>query len=97
MKCSEFETEKHLRIAMACGSFFFVLLGAPVGILFARRDFLSAFITCFVPIIILYYPLTLLGVNMGKEGLLNATLALWSGNALLAVLTGFVLPSVMKH
>jgi lipopolysaccharide export system permease protein len=68
-----------------------------VGILFARRDFLSAFISCFVPIIILYYPLTLLGVNLSKEGLLNVTLALWSGNAVLAVLTGFVLPSVMKH
>ena len=50
-----------------------------------------------MPIIILYYPLTLLGVNLGKEGLLNPTLALWSGNAVLAVLTGFVLPSVMKH
>ena len=57
-----------MRIALACGSFFFVLLGAPVGILFARRDFLSAFITCFVPIIILYYPLMLLGVNLGKDG-----------------------------
>jgi lipopolysaccharide export system permease protein len=97
MRWKEFETEKHLRIAMSCGSFFFVMLGAPVGILFARRDFLSAFISCFVPIIILYYPLTLLGVNLSKEGLLNVTLALWSGNAVLAVLTGFVLPSVMKH
>ena len=53
---------------MACGSLFFVILGAPVGILFARRDFLSAFITCFVPIITLYYPLMLFGVNLGKEG-----------------------------
>ena len=45
--------------------------GAPVGILFARRDFLSAFITCFVPIIVLYYPLMLLGVNLGKEDVIN--------------------------
>ena len=36
---------------MAFGSLLFVILGAPVGILFAKRDFLSAFITCFLPII----------------------------------------------
>ena len=72
-----YETEKQMRIALACGSFFFVLLGAPVGILFAKGDFLSAFITCFVPIIVLYYPLTLLAVNLGKDDILNPTIPLW--------------------
>jgi lipopolysaccharide export system permease protein len=96
-KLKEFETEKQLRVAQSFGSLVFVVLGAPVGIRFARRDFLSAFISCFVPIIILYYPLMLLGVNLGKEGVLNPTVALWGGNALLAVLAGFVLPPVFKH
>lgn len=94
---NELETEKHMRLALSCGSFFFVLLGAPVGILFARRDFLSAFISCFIPIIVLYYPLTLLGVNMGKEGLVTPSVALWVGNCTLAVLSGLVLPRVMRH
>ena len=76
-RVNEYETEKQLRIAQAFGSLFFVLLGAPVGILFAKRDFLSAFISCFLPIIILYYPLMLLGVNLGKEGILNPIVALW--------------------
>lgn len=93
----QYETEKQQRVAMACGSLFFVLLGAPVGILFARRDFLSAFISCFLPIILLYYPLILLGTNMGKDDLLEPTIALWLGNMVLAVLSGFVWPSVMKH
>ena len=53
---------------MAFGSLLFVLLGAPIGIRFARRDFLSAFMTCFLPIIAIYYPLMLGGVNMSKEG-----------------------------
>ena len=96
-KHNEYETEKQMRIALACGSFFFVLLGAPVGILFARGDFLGAFITCFVPIIVLYYPLMLLGVNLGKDGILNPTVALWGGNTLLAILAGFVLPPVIRH
>jgi lipopolysaccharide export system permease protein len=96
-KCNEFETEWHLRFSMACGSFLFVILGAPVGILFARRDFLSAFMTCFLPIIGLYYPLMLFGTNLSKEGILEPFYSLWIGNVLLAVLAGLVLPSVRKH
>jgi lipopolysaccharide export system permease protein len=97
-KRNAIETELHQRVAMACGSFFFVVLGAPVGIRFARRDFLSAFITCFLPIILVYYPLTLMGVNLGKEGLVAPVVALWAGNTLLGLLAGFVaLPPVSRH
>jgi lipopolysaccharide export system permease protein len=96
-RVSEYETEKQLRSAQAFGSLFFVLLGAPVGILFAKRDFLSAFISCFVPIILLYYPLMLLGVNLGKEDVIPPVLALWGGNVLLLVLAAFTLPPVIRH
>jgi lipopolysaccharide export system permease protein len=96
-KCNELETERQLRLSMAWGSVLFVVLGAPVGIMFARRDFLSAFITCFVPIIILYYPLMLFGTNLSKEGMGSPIWTLWMGNILLAVLAGFVLPPVIKH
>jgi lipopolysaccharide export system permease protein len=95
--CNDLETEWHLRISMAFGSLLFVILGAPVGILFARRDFLSAFMTCFLPIIGFYYPLMLLGSNMSREGILGPCYSLWLGNGLLALLAGFVLPSVIKH
>lgn len=97
VKYSELETERNMRVALAFGSFFFVLLGAPVGIRFARRDFLSAFISCFVPIILLYYPLLLGAVNMGKQGTIPP-ICVWASNGLLAFLAGFVaLPPVMKH
>jgi lipopolysaccharide export system permease protein len=96
-QCNEFETEWWLRISMACGSLLFVVLGAPVGIMFARRDFLSAFITCFLPIIGLYYPLMLFGMNQSKEGIWPPVVSLWIGNVLLAVLAGFVLPPVIRH
>jgi lipopolysaccharide export system permease protein len=96
-RCNELETEWHLRISMGIGSLLFVFLGAPVGILFAKRDFLSAFMTCFLPIIGLYYPLMLFGTNLSKEGLLAPYYSLWIGNGLLALLAGLVLPSVVKH
>jgi lipopolysaccharide export system permease protein len=94
---NKYETEKQFRHALAFGSLFFVLLGAPVGIRFARRDFLSAFISCFMPIILLYYPLTLMGINLGKEGVMNPLYTLWAGNCLLGVLTGLVLPPIIRH
>ncbi len=96
-RVSEYETEKQLRSAQAFGSLFFVILGAPVGILFAKRDFLSAFISCFLPIIMLYYPLMLLGINLGKEDVINPVVALWCGNLLLGILAGFTLPKVIRH
>jgi lipopolysaccharide export system permease protein len=96
-KCNEFETERQMRTAMAFGGFFFVLLGAPVGIRFARRDFLSAFITCFVPVIILYYPLILGGINLSKDGIVHPVLALWAGNVVLMILALLTLRPVIKH
>jgi lipopolysaccharide export system permease protein len=96
-QCNELETEWWQRLSMACGSLLFVVLGAPIGIRFARRDFLSAFMTCFLPIITLYYPLMLFGVNMSKEGLMWPYLSLWIGNVIMAVLAGLVLPPVIRH
>ena len=96
-KANEYETEKQMRTAMAWGSLFFVILGAPIGIRFARRDFLSAFITCFVPIIVVYYPLMLGGTNLGKEGIVPPILALWVGNGVLLVLAALTIRPVLKH
>jgi len=96
-ECQKYETEIQMRQAMAWGSLFFVILGAPVGILFARRDFLSAFISCFMPIILVYYPLMLFGMNLGKEGIIWPELV-WTGNVVLW-LAAFIwaLPPVRKH
>lgn len=91
------ETEKQMRSAIAFSPLFFVMLGAPVGIWRARGDYMSAFIICFLPIILIYYPLTLAGINVGKEGIASPMLALWLGNAVLAVLSGFVLRAIMRN
>ncbi|MDG3002781.1 LptF/LptG family permease [Paludisphaera mucosa] len=96
-RSDEFETEKQLRTSMAFGSILFVVLGAPIGIRFAKRDFLSAFMTCFLPIIGLYYPLMLLGINMGKEGTMAPYKSLWISNLVLALLAGWVYPRIIKY
>src|SRR5207237_5038030 len=78
--------ELHMRPALSLGCLCFVLIGCPVGIWFSRSDYLSAFITCFLPIVVIYYPLLLCGINFAKLGRLNPWLALWTANALMAVI-----------
>jgi lipopolysaccharide export system permease protein len=50
-----------------------------------------------MPIILVYYPLMLFGVNLGKEGIMPPELV-WSGNVVLW-LAAFIwaLPPVRKH
>jgi lipopolysaccharide export system permease protein len=62
-----------------------VLIGTAAGIWFHRRDYLSNFVTCFLPIVLTYYPLMMFGINMGKKGQLDPSYGLWTGNALLGV------------
>ncbi len=91
------ECEQPFRSALSFGPVFFVLLGCPIAILLQRGDYLSAFVSCFLPIITLYYPLLLLGLNLGKEGLAPPTPLLWAGNVLLLVLSFFALRPVIRH
>lgn len=89
-------TELSMRWSMSSSCLFFVLVGAPVAILGRRRDFLTNFMTCFLPIMLLYYPLVLGLLNLSKYGQIRPT-ALWLPNLGLALLAVLVLRRVMRH
>jgi lipopolysaccharide export system permease protein len=84
MNC-EILAEMHQRPALALGCLCFVLVGCPVGIWFSRSDYLSAFITCFLPIVLIYYPLLLCGINAGRFGRVHPAPAIWGANVLMAL------------
>jgi lipopolysaccharide export system permease protein len=88
--------EPQMRQAISFGCLAFVLLGCPIAILWQKGDYLSAFMTCFLPIILLYYPLLMLGFNSSKEGFCPP-IVLWGGNAMLAVLSIFAFRPVLRH
>lgn len=75
------DVEIHIRPALAVGCLVFVLLGAPVGIWFSRADYLSTFVSCFLPAVLSYYPILLCGTNLAKEGRVPAAVGLWAANA----------------
>jgi lipopolysaccharide export system permease protein len=78
------ETELLMRPALSVGCLCFVLIGCPIGIWFSKSDYLSAFITCFLPIVFVYYPLLLCGSNLAKNGKVNPVAAVWCANTLMA-------------
>ncbi len=90
-------TEMHSRYAMACSCFFFVLIGCPFSILKAKNQFLTSFMICFVPILLIYYPLTIGMMNLSKTGTVNPAWAMWMGNLLLFVCACVVLRKVTRH
>jgi lipopolysaccharide export system permease protein len=70
-------TESHLRPALAFGGLFFALVAVPVGIRFHRADYLSTFVSCFLPVVLIYYPLLLAGSNLAREGRMPAAVSVW--------------------
>jgi lipopolysaccharide export system permease protein len=77
------DVELLMRPALSLGCLCFILVGCPVGIWFSRSDYLSAFIICFLPIVVIYYPLMLCGTGIAKEGHNNPVLLVWGANLLM--------------
>lgn len=61
----------------------FALVGAPMAIWRKNSDFLTSFFLCFLPILFVYYPLLMFGVEQSKSGALPPYIV-WLGNVVLA-------------
>jgi lipopolysaccharide export system permease protein len=80
------QVELNRRPSLALGCLCFVLVGCPVGIWFGRSDYLSAFVTCFLPIVLVYYPLLLCGLNMARSGKPLMLAGIWAANGLVGLI-----------
>ena len=74
----------------------FVLIGAPAGILLRNSDFLTSFFACFMPILLVYYPLLFLGVDQAKLGILPSW-SVWTGNVILMICGVWLLRRVQRY
>ena len=89
--------ELQMRPALSLGCLFFILVGCPVGIWFSRSDYLSAFITCFLPIVFVYYPLMLCGTGMAKEGRINMVPLVWGADAIVGLMGVILFWRLLKN
>jgi lipopolysaccharide export system permease protein len=97
LKLNALNCELQMRPALSCGCLFFVLVGCPVGVWFSRSDYLSAFITCFLPIVVLYYPIQLCTTGLAKDGKLHPALALWAADTAMAVIAVVLFRRLLKN
>jgi lipopolysaccharide export system permease protein len=93
----QIDAEMNMRPALSFGCLFFVLIGCPVGIWLSKSDYLSAFITCFLPIVFLYYPLLLCGSNFAKEGKLYPALDAWTANCVMGTIALLLFRRLLKN
>jgi lipopolysaccharide export system permease protein len=88
--------EPHRRWSAGFACLCFAWIGAPMAIRLRNRDFLTSFFLCFLPILIVYYPLLALSVDGAKSGNLPPY-SVWLGNVLLALWGLWLLRRVIRY
>ncbi|WP_459558279.1 LptF/LptG family permease [Lacunimicrobium album] len=96
-KIDRMYTEIHSRYALAGSCLCFVLIGSPFSILQGKKQFLTSFILCFVPIILVYYPIIMLLMNQSKNGTIDPSYGMWIANILMVGLGIYLIRKVLKH
>ncbi len=90
------KTEPWRRWANGFSCFFFVLVGAPLSIRRGSSDFMTSFFMTFMPILLVYYPAMMYGVEMAKEGALPQY-AVWFGNGICLIWGSWLLRKVIRY
>jgi lipopolysaccharide export system permease protein len=88
--------EPHRRWSAGFACLCFAWIGAPMAIRLRNRDFLTSFFLCFLPILIVYYPLLAFSVDGAKSGALPPY-SVWLGNMLLMLWGLLLLRRVMRY
>jgi lipopolysaccharide export system permease protein len=76
--------------------FFFVWLGVPLAIWMKKSDFFASFFACFVPILILYYPLLAFGQSQAKSGSLPP-MCVWTANVAIGLVGLWFLRQIHRY
>lgn len=90
------ETEPWRRWANGFSCLCFVLVGAPMAIRLRNADVLTTFFLCFMPILVVYYPLLTFGTNSAKDGALPP-IAVWLCNVVLILWGAWLLRRVFRY
>jgi lipopolysaccharide export system permease protein len=89
-------TEPWRRWANGFSCLCFVLIGAPMAIRLRHAEFLASFFACFLPILVVYYPLMAVSVSQAKDGSVPPP-AVWFGNVVLAAWGVWLMRRVIRY
>ncbi|QDV64455.1 LptF/LptG family permease [Crateriforma conspicua] len=89
-------TEPWRRWAEGFTCLFFVLVGAPLAMIAKSSDYWSTFGMCFLPTILIYFPLFLLGLEQAKDGHVPPW-GVWVGNFVLGGISVILMARVRRY
>jgi lipopolysaccharide export system permease protein len=89
-------TEPYRRWANGFSCLCFVLVGVPVAVWLRFSEFIASFFICFLPILVVYYPLLAVSVDQAKDGVFPPY-SVWMGNIVLAVAGILLLRRVNRY
>jgi lipopolysaccharide export system permease protein len=75
---------------------FFVMVGAPLAIRLRNADIWTSFGLCFLPILLVYYPLLMYGLDRAKCGALPPY-SVWLGNVVLMIAGCSMVRKVLRY
>jgi lipopolysaccharide export system permease protein len=84
LEVARYQVELQKRLSLAFSAFFFVLFGAPLGLLLRRGGVGTGFIVGLI-FFALYYILLLAGENMAESGRLSPFVGMWLPNIILVL------------
>lgn len=94
-KLHRLNTEPHRRWANGFSCLCFVLIGAPMAIRLRHGEIWGSFFACFLPILLVYYPMLAGSLKSAKDGVLPPQ-AVWLGNIVLALWGIWLLRRVIR-
>jgi lipopolysaccharide export system permease protein len=90
------QTEPWRRWANGFSCLCFVLIGVPVAVWLRFSEFIASFFVCFLPILLVYYPLLAVSVDQAKDGAFPPQ-SVWIGNILLSLAGLWLLRRVNRY
>ena len=95
-RLTRLHTEPWRRWAWGFSCFFFVLVGAPLAMIAKTSDYWTTFGLCFLPTLIVYYPLFIFGLEQAKDGNVPPY-GVWLGNGILAMIGMMLIARVRRY
>jgi lipopolysaccharide export system permease protein len=96
MRLFRLNTEPYRRWANGFSCLSFVLIGVPVAMWLRFSEFLASFFVCFLPILVVFYPLMAVSVDGAKDGTMPPQ-SVWLGNFLLSLAGVWLLRRVNRN
>lgn len=94
-RMARLETEPNRRWSLGFSCLAFVWMGVPMAILIKSADYWWSFGLCFIPILLVYYPLFGLALELSKKGTWPAS-SLWLGNIVLAIIGTWLMRKIVR-